>query len=129
MTYPTVMPYMSIRNAAGAMDFYTKAFGATEIMRNSDDAGKLRHGELRLGDSVLMLHDESPNYPEMKTVQAYGGSPVNLFLYLDDVDAVYNQAVAAGAKALGPLQEQPYGRTAGVVDPFGLTWWLCSKPR
>ena len=129
MTYPTVMPYMSIANAAQAMDFYIQAFGATELMRNSDGSGTLRHGELRLGDSVLMLHDESPNYPEMKTVQGYGGSPVNLFLYLDDVDSVYNQAVAAGAKALGPLQEQPYGRTAGVVDPFGLTWWLCSKPR
>lgn len=96
-------------------------------MCQADPDGKVRHAEVRIGESVLMIHDEFPEFSQMKSVQAQGGSPVHLFASFADVDAVYGQAVEAGVKAMGPLEDKPYGRTAGVVDPFGLTWWLCSK--
>jgi PhnB protein len=128
MSDQTIYPYLCIRDAADAMEFYKKALGAVEVSRWADPDGKLRHGEFKVGNSMLMMHDESPEFPELRSVQAFNGSPVNLFAYVDNVDALYEQAVAAGAKALGPLEDKPYGRTAGVVDPYGLTWWLCSKP-
>ena len=124
----TIIPYMSLRDAGAAIEFYKRAFGATEVMRHVDADGTIRHAEIRIGNSILMLHEEVPEFPELRSVQAFGGSPVNIFAYLDDVDSLYAQAVAAGAKALGPLEDKPYGRSAGVVDPFGLTWWLCTAP-
>ncbi len=124
----TIIPYISIRNTGEAIDFYTRAFGATEVMRHTDDQGRIRHAEIRIGNSILMMHEEVPEFPELRSVQAFGGSPVNIFAYIDNVDSLYAQAVSAGAKSLGPVEDKPYGRSAGVVDPFGLTWWLCTAP-
>ncbi len=124
----TIIPYISIRNTGDAIHFYKRAFGATEVMRHTDDKGQIRHAEIRIGNSILMMHEEVPEFPELRSIQAFGGSPVNIFAYIDDVDSLYAQAVSAGAKALGPVEDKPYGRSAGVVDPFGLTWWLCTAP-
>jgi len=120
--------YICYRKCADAIEFYQKAFGAKEVMRQADGQSGVRHAEIQIGSSLLMMHDEFPEFPSHRSIQGMGGSPVNMFVYADDVDALYNQAVDAGAKALGPLEDKPYGRTAGVVDPFGFTWWLCSKP-
>jgi PhnB protein len=120
---------MSFRETAKVIEFYKQAFNATETMRHVDGAGIVRHAEIQIAGSTLMLHDENPDFPDMKGVQTFGGSPINLFVFVEDVDGTYHQAVAAGAKALGPLEDKEYGRSAGVVDPFGLTWWLCSAPK
>lgn len=121
--YHTVTPYLCCRDAAAAIDFYKKAFGATEVMRMEND-GKVGHAELQIGDSRVMLADE---FPEMgflspKTV---GGSPVMIHLYLDDVDATANRAVAAGAKVTRPVADQFYGDRGGQLeDPFGHKWYV-----
>lgn len=128
MTETGVNFYICYRSSAEAMDFYKKAFGAEETMRQTDDQGRVRHAEIKVCGSTLMMHDEFPEFSDHRSVQAMGGSPANMFAYVDDVDAMYERSVAAGAKALGPLEDKPYGRSAGVVDPFGFTWWLCSKP-
>ena len=121
--YHTVTPYLCCKDAAAAIDFYKKAFGATEVMR-IDNEGKVGHAEIQIGDSRVMLADE---FPEMgflspKTV---GGSPVMIHLYLDDVDATANRAVAAGAKVTRPVADQFYGDRGGQLeDPFGHKWYV-----
>ncbi len=122
--FHTITPYLSIRGSAAAIEFFKKAFGAEEIMRHTDPAGVVRHAEIRIGDSHIMLHEEVPEYPELKSVQAMGGSPVNFFLYVDDVDAFIARGIAAGCTEIGSIKEQPYGRSGGMNDPFGLTWWV-----
>ena len=124
--YHTITPYLMIRGAADAIEFYKKAFGATELMRDTDAAGKVRHAEIKIGDSQVMITDESPQFPELRSVQAFGGSPMNMFLYVEDADALAKQALAAGAKLIMEVQDKPYGRSGGVKDPFGLDWWVCS---
>ncbi|MBW7850779.1 MAG: VOC family protein [Rhodospirillales bacterium] len=125
--YHTVTPYLVIRNAAAAIDFYAKAFGATEAFRMADETtGKVHHAELRIGDSAVMLTDE---WPEMgaRGPDSLGGSPVSLYLYVEDVDALAAQAVAAGARELRPVQDQFYGdRTGSFADPFGHLWHIAS---
>lgn len=119
----TVTPYLIIRNAARAIEFYKKAFGATEVMRFADPrSGKIGHAEIKIGDSSVMLADE---YPEMqyRSPQSLGGSSVLMQLYVEDVDALFKQAVAAGAKVLRPVADQFYGdRSGSVTDPFGHLW-------
>lgn len=123
--YHTITPYLIVQGAAQAIEFYKKAFGATELMRDLN--GELvRHAEIKIGDSQIMITDGSPNHPDLRALQAYGGSPVNMFLYVDDTDAVMKQAVAAGAKVIMEVANQSYGRSGGVKDPFGLDWWICS---
>src|SRR6267142_2362880 len=94
--YHTATPYLIIRGAAGAIEFYKKAFGATELFRFPAPEGKIGHAEIKIGDSPIMLADE---YPDMgyKGPQSLGGSPVSLMIYVEDVDTIFNQAVAAGA--------------------------------
>jgi PhnB protein len=124
--YHTLTPYLVVRGAAAAIDFYRKALGAEELFRIEMDGGKLGHAELRIGDSIVMLADE---HPEMgfKAPQAYGGTPVSFMLYVEDVDARVERAVAAGAKLLRPVQDQFYGdRTGTVVDPFGHVWTIAT---
>ncbi|HEV8606780.1 MAG TPA: VOC family protein [Tepidisphaeraceae bacterium] len=124
--YHTVTPYLYVNNAAGALDFYKKAFSAEELMRFPGPGGKVMHCEFRIGDSIIMMADE---FPEMgvKGPQAYGGSPVSLGLYVTDVDARFNQAVAAGAKVVRPLKDQFYGDRSGTLtDPFGHTWTIAT---
>jgi PhnB protein len=124
--YHTVTPYMIINNAAAAIAFYKKAFGAKEIMRLADDCGKVRHAEIRIGDSPVMLADE---YPEMnmRSAETFGGSPIGLMLYVEDVDALAKQAVDAGAKVIRPVKDQFYGdRTGTFADPFGYQWTIAT---
>jgi PhnB protein len=123
--YHTATPYLIINGAAKAIDFYKSAFGATELMR-MEDRGRIGHAEIKIGDSAIMLADE---YPEMdyRGPEALGGSPVSILLYVDDADAVFNKAVAQGAKVLKPMQDQFYGDRSGFVqDPFGHLWGIAT---
>jgi PhnB protein len=124
--YHAVTPYLSIRGAARAVEFYKKAFGAAEVMRMPGPDGKLGHAEIRIGDSRIMLSDE---YPEMAFMgpQTRGGSTVHIHLYVKDVDATTARAVAAGAKLIRPIEDKFYGdRTASIEDPFGHIWHLAT---
>lgn len=124
--YHTVTPYLTIRNAAGAIDFYKKAFGATELMRMADPSGKVGHAELKIGDSPIMLSDEFPEM-DVRSPETIGGSPVAIMLYVEDVDTIARQAVAAGAKIVKPVEDQFYGDRAGkLLDPFGHVWWIAT---
>lgn len=121
--YHSVTPYLIIRDAAAALDFYKRAFGATELMR-LDHGGKVGHAEIQIGDSRIMLADE---FPEMGAVspQTLGGTPCGLCLYVPDADALFKQAVAAGAKVERELQNQFYGDRSGtIIDPFGHKWTI-----
>ena len=124
--YHTITPYLMLRDAADAIEFYKRAFGATELMRQVLPDGKIQHAEIQIGDSQVMIADESPRFQELRSLQSYGGSPMNMFLYVDDADATAKQAVAAGAKVIMEVQDKPYGRSGGVKDPYGLEWWVCS---
>jgi PhnB protein len=124
--FHTITPYLMIKGAAHAIEFYKKAFGATELMRQADADGAIRHAEIRIGDSPVMLVDECSEFPEMRAVQTFGGSPMNIFLYVDDADAWQARALAAGATEIMKVEDKPYGRSGGVKDPFGLDWWVCS---
>ena len=122
--YHTVTPYLAVKGAAQALDFYKKAFGATEVMRMPQPDGKIGHADIRIGDSHVMLADE---FPEMghKSPQTLGGTPVQLALYVEDVDAFIDRAVKAGAKLTRPIENQFYGDRAGAVeDPFGHNWHI-----
>ena len=124
--YHTITPYLMIRGAASAIDFYKTAFGATELSRQTGEDGRVHHAEIQIGDSQVMITDESPQFPELRSVQAFGGSPMNMFLYVDDADALVKRATDAGAKLIMPVEDKPYGRSGGVKDPYGLDWWICS---
>jgi PhnB protein len=125
--FHTATPYLIIKGAARAIDFYKKAFGATELMRMADPSGRIRHAEIKIGDSPFMITDENPDFPEWLSPESRGGTPVHIYLYVDDVDAVFGQAVAAGAKQLLAVQDQFYGdRSGGVTDPFGHVWYIAT---
>jgi PhnB protein len=120
--YHTFTPYLIIKGAARAIEFYKQVFGATERCRLAMPDGKIGHAEIQIGDSVIMLADGCPEMGA-KDPEAYGGSPVMLHLYLPDVDATFAKATAAGAKPLRPIQNQFYGDRSGMVtDPFGHVW-------
>lgn len=124
--YPAVSPYLCVNDAAAAIEFYTKVFGATERMRMPAPEGRIGHAELQIGDSVVMLADE---FPEMgaRSPRTIGGSPVIVSVYVKDVDAVFDRAIAAGAKALRPVENQFYGDRAGQFeDPFGHKWSIAT---
>ena len=126
--YHTATPYLIIKDAGSAIDFYKKAFGAIELERIADPDGKIRHAEIKIGDSPFMITDENPEYPEWQSPQTRGGSPVHIYLYVGDADQVFGQAVAAGAKQLLPVQDQFYGdRSGGVTDPFGHIWYIATR--
>jgi len=122
----TATPYLTVRGAADAIEFYQKAFGATEVMRLGQPDGRIGHAEIRIGDSLIMLSDEFPDYGNLAP-QSIGGSPVTIHLYVEDVDALVRQAVAAGAQVLRPVQDQFYGDRAGRLrDPFGHSWFVAT---
>jgi PhnB protein len=124
--YHTVTPYLTIRGAAAAIEFYKRAFSATEIMRIADPNGKVGHAEIRIGDSPIMLSEEMPEMG-VRSPEAIGGSPVTIHLYVNDVDALAAQAVAAGAKVLRPVEDQFYGDRGGkLADPYGHLWWIAT---
>ena len=120
--YHSVTPYLIIKNAAEAIEFYKKAFGATELFRMDQPDGKIGHAEIKIGDSPIMLSDE---FPEMgyRGPQSLGGSPVSIMLYVEDVDTVVDRATTAGAKLDRPVEDKFYGdRTGSLTDPFGHIW-------
>jgi PhnB protein len=120
--YQRITPYLIIRGAARAIEFYKTVFGATELMRLPAFEGKIGHAELRIGDSVVMLADEYPQI-DARSPDAFGGSPVGLLLYIEDVDAVVARALAAGATLKQPVEDKFYGDRSGtIVDPFGHVW-------
>jgi len=122
--YHTATPYLIIGGAGDAIEFYKKAFGATELFRFPTPDGKVGHAEIKIGDSPIMLADE---FPEMgyKGPQTLGGSPVSIMIYVEDVDTIFNQAVAAGAAIKEAVSDKFYGDRLGTVtDPFGHVWHI-----
>jgi PhnB protein len=126
--YNSITPYLIIKGAAQAIDYYKKVFGATEIMRMNGPDGRVGHAELKIGDSHIMLADENPSMGQGHTsATTIGGSPVSLYLYLPDVDKVVQHAAAEGAKILKPVQDQFYGDRSGFIqDPFGHLWGVAT---
>ena len=122
--YHSVTPYLILSDAAGALDFYKRAFGATETVRMPGPDGKIGHAEIRIGDSVIMLADEHHDMGALSP-KTLGGSPVSLMIYVQDVDSVARQAVAAGAKETRPVENKFYGdRSGSFADPFGYEWHI-----
>ena len=122
--YHTATPYLILKDAAQAIDFYKRAFGAAELMRMPGPGGKIGHAEIKIGDSPIMLADEFPDMGH-KGPRALGGSPVSIMLYVNDSDATVAQAVSAGAKLAKPVQDQFYGDRSGTIeDPFGHVWHI-----
>ena len=124
--YHSVTPYLIVKNAAAAIEFYKKALGAVELYRMEAPGGKIGHAEIKIGDSPVMLADE---YPDMgyKGPESLGGTSVSLMVYVADVDKIYPRAIAAGGKELRPLQNQFYGDRSGTLsDPFGHVWTISS---
>ena len=124
--FHTATPYLVVRGADRAIDFYKRAFGAIERFRMPGPGGKIMHAEIQIGDSVLMLCDE---FPEMggNSPQALNGTPVSIFLYVENVDASFQRAVAAGATAQMPVQDMFWGDRYGkLADPYGHVWSLAT---
>ena len=124
--YAGITPYLSVKGAADAIEFYKKAFGATEMMRLPNPDGTLGHAEIKIGDALIMLADEYPDYGNVSP-KTLGGSSVRLHMYVEDVDAFFEKAVAAGAKVLIPVADQFYGDRSGrLEDPFGHVWHVAT---
>jgi len=124
--YHTATPYLTIRDAARAIDFYRQAFGATELMRMPGPGGKIMHAEIRIGDSIVMISDENLEMGA-PSPESLGGTPGSIFLYVDDVDAVVARATQAGAKVKMPATDMFWGdRFGSVVDPFGHAWGVAT---
>ena len=124
--YHSVTPYLFIRGASDAIAFYVKAFGAKELFRMPMPDGRLGHAELQIGDSRVMLADENLEHGAVSPTTLKGTS-IGLAIYVEDCDAVYQRAVAAGAKVERAIQNQFYGDRSGtVVDPFGHKWTIAS---
>jgi PhnB protein len=124
--YHTATPYLIIKGAADAIEYYKKAFGATELMRFPAPGGKIGHAEIKIGDSPIMLADE---YPDMgyKSPQTLGGSPVSIMIYVEDVDTVFKQAIGVGGKVQQAVQDKFYGDRSGTLeDPFGHIWHVAT---
>jgi PhnB protein len=124
--YHSVTSYLITDGAADAIEFYKKAFGATELFRFPTPDGKVGHAEIKIGDSPIMIADA---YPDMgyNSPKSLGGSPVSLMIYVDDVDTVFNQAVQAGATVKEAVSDKFYGDRLGtVIDPFGHVWHVAT---
>jgi PhnB protein len=124
--YHSVTPYMIVKGAAKAIDFYKNAFGATELMRFPGPNNTVMHAEIKIGDSVVMLADEHESGPYRSPI-AVGGTPISLMVYVEDVDTVFNQAVSLGAKSTREVEDQFYGdRSGNLTDPFGHVWTIAT---
>ena len=124
--FRSVTPYLCVSDAARAIEFYKEAFGATERFRLEAPGGRIGHAEIQVGDSIIMLADE---YPEInfRSPQTLGGPSSHFMIYVEDVDARVEQAVAAGAKLTRPVKDEFYGdRTGCVQDPFGHLWYIAT---
>jgi len=124
--YHTLTPYLAVDDAAKAIDFYKEAFGATEKMRMEAPGGKIGHAELEIGDSLVMLSDPFPQ-STVKSPNALGGTSASVFMYVEDVDAVVQQAVDVGATVTMEVEDQFWGdRFGSISDPFGHTWSIAT---
>ena len=124
--YAGVTPYLIVRDAARAIEFYKKAFGATEVFRLPYADGKVAHAEIKIGEGCVMLADEMLDMG-YRAPHTFGGTPVSLLFYVADVDARFAQAVAAGATVKRPLEDQFYGDRSGtIVDPYGHVWTIAT---
>jgi PhnB protein len=122
--YHSLTPYLIVDGATKALDFYKRAFGAEELFRMPAPGGRVGHAEMRIGDSIFMLADESPDHGARAP---QGSSPVHLMIYCEDVDKVFKRSLAAGGKELRPLQNQFYGDRSGTLaDPFGHQWTVAT---
>jgi PhnB protein len=124
--FHTVTPHLITKDAPRALEFYKKAFGATELMRQAGPQGKIMHAEITIGNSIIMLADE---FPEMGALSpaSVSGCPVTFYVRVEDVDAMFTQAIAAGAKVKEPVKNEFYGdRRGGVTDPFGYVWYIAT---
>jgi PhnB protein len=122
--YHTMTPNLTVSDGAQAIDFYIQAFGAEETVRMPGPSGEVMHAELRIGDSVFMLGSEMPEMGALSP-KSYGGSPVLLYVYVEDVDSAWDRAVRAGAKPLTPVANMFWGDRIGrLEDPFGHRWSL-----
>jgi len=124
--YHSVTPYLVIKDAARAIEFYKRVLGATEVMRIPAPGNRIGHAELKIGNSVVMLADEEPQMGH-RGPQTLGGTAVSLMVYLENVDDVFRQAIAAGGKEVQPLKDQFYGDRSGTfADPFGHVWTVAT---
>lgn len=127
--YHSIQPYLYLRDATSAIAFYKKAFNAKVTVHMPGPDGRVMHAEMQFGDSIIMLADEAPERG-VHGPQHYGGAPFCLAYYVEDCDAIYRQAIAAGAKSVREPADQFYGdRSAGVEDPFGFQWYLATHVR
>src|SRR4030095_7094003 len=126
--YHTVTAYLTVRDAARAIDFYKGAFGAVETVRMPGaDRRTVMHAELKIGDSIVMLSDEIPGMSTCKSPQSLGGTTVGLFLYVRDVDSAFKRAAGAGCKVIKPLEDMFWGdRFGSLMDPFGNQWRMAT---
>lgn len=123
----SVTVQLVVRDAARAIEFYVRAFGARELFRLQEPGGKVGHAELAIGDSTIMLADEYPDFGALSPA-TIGGSPAKLLLYVEDADAAMKKALAAGATELRPVKDQFYGDRSGMIaDPFGFSWSLAAR--
>ena len=133
----SVTPFLCVKDAARAVDFYRKVFGATELERMAEPDGKVNHALLKIGDSIVRLSDDSSKHAAewvakgwSRSPQSLGGTPVHLYLYVDDSDAVFKRAIAAGAKEMEPVTDKEWGdRIGALTDPFGHIWMIATHKR
>ena len=124
--YTPVTPYITVKGAAAAIEFYKQAFGAEETLRMNMPDGKVMHAEIRIGGAAIMLHDEMPEWNALAP-PTLGGSASSVMLYVRDVDAVVARAIAAGATSTMEVSDQFYGdRCGGILDPFGHKWSIAT---
>ncbi len=117
--YSIVSPYLIVDGASGTIEFLARVFGAVELRRFSDEAGKLMHAEVQIGDTVVMLADSNPNWPPI---------PSHVHIYVPDVDATYQWALEAGAESVqAPVKKNDPDKRGGVKDRGGTTWWIATK--
>lgn len=126
--YHSVTPYLIVNDAARAVGFYQRAFGATELFRLDSPDGKIGHAEIKIGDSPVMLADEMTDGDYgYRGPQSIGGTPVSLMVYVQDVDRMFAQAIREGAKEQRPVKDQFYGDRSGtLIDPFGHIWTIAT---
>ena len=123
--YHTLTPQLTLDNAAEMIDWYKRAFGASEVSRSVGADGKIMHAEITIGDSRVMMNDVVMGN---KGAQEFGGSPVSFWLYVPDCDAVYDRAVGAGARVQMPVADQFWGDRGGaIIDPAGFIWWIATR--
>lgn len=126
--FHALTPSMVVKDARKAIDFYTRAFGAEEVDVMTGPDGRVMHAEIRFADSILMLGEENPAWPQFKSAETLGGSPISLHFYVADADKAVKRALDAGAKADMPVEDMFWGDRYGKVrDPFGYVWGLATR--